>query len=565
MRTRRTIMSSVLALLGASGVAGVAAKISPVSSANTDGPVSSNREALPPAGPPPKVNFAVSDIRRYGLVANTPSAASENTRALIALVSPSGTFDGNLCFANTTGKDIYYFNDIIPFREGIQVDLQGCTLHFSKTGVREDTDCGFIFAMRDFSIANGSIVVDYQMAGGGNNAGNALTFGSRGEDSRYFSPTYDSLLPSPMGNICVHNLRISSTTKGGFGILMFGGLNGVVMENIWIDGNAGSLEFGIYYEFGWATNEPKRELRQTSHAHNMRFSNINISNLDTERGQAFGLTGAYSCWIDGLYVKSAKVLFQCSPGEAAFFRPWVGVDRIGAKRNIALRNVVGTGIAGTAIAVAGASSTAGGYLGVTGNAAIDQTDLIDCSIDGFAIDGADLAGGYGIHSSAEKIDLRNGRITNFSRGLVTTDECTRMTIESVDIFGCKQCGMEIGQQASIWSPPRQKMGSIRNCFIAGNSIAAPGLFAGIELDRCASFVIEGNRFGYEPTHDGVAEATQGFAVRLGTQANNVACRCNHTGGVRAGGTAYVNRSGAGAQGNVIANSSGNSSATGSWR
>jgi hypothetical protein len=338
----------------------------------------------------------------------------------------------------------------------------------------------------------------------------------------------------------------------------------VVMENIWIDGSAGALDFGIYYEFGWATNEPKRELRQTSHAHNMRFSNINISNLNTERGQAFGLTGAYSCWIDGLYVKSAKVLFQCSPGESAFFRPWAGVDRTGAKRNIAVRNVVGVGIAGTAIAIAGASSKAGGYLRVTQSGAAEQTDLIDCSIDGFAIDGANLDGGYGIHSSAEKVDIRNGRITNFSRGLVTTDECTRMTIENVDVFGCKQCGMEIGQQSSIWNPPRQKMGFIRNCFIAGNSIATPGLFAGIELDRCATFIIEGNRFGYEAAHDGIPETTQGFAVRIGVQARNVVCRCNHTGGVHAGGTAFASRSSVTGQGNTVANSSGNTSTAGSW-
>ena len=118
------------------------------------------------------------------------------------------------------------------------------------------------------------------------------------------------------------------------------------------------------------------------------------------------------------------------------------------------------------------------------------------------------------------MDLRNGRITNFSRGIVTTDECTRMTIESVDLFGNGQCGMEIGQQSSIWNPPRQKMGFIRNCFIAGNSVSAPGRFAAIELDACAAFVVEGNRFGYEAAHDGVHETTQGPSVRIGARANS---------------------------------------------
>jgi hypothetical protein len=566
MRTRRTIMSSVFALVGIGGLAGATAKVPAASgtTANSSGATYPRTSAESSAGLIPALTFPPGDVRRYGLVANSPSAATENTRALTALVSPLGAFAGGIWFPNSSGKDIYYLDDIIPFHDGIQIDLQGCTLHFSKTGVRGDTNSGFIFAVRNFSIANGSIVVDYQMGGGGTSAGSALTFGNRGEDSRYFSPTYDSLLPSPMGNIVVRNLRIKSNTKGGTGIFMIGGLNGVVMENIWIDGSAGALENGMYYEFGWATNEPKMVMRQTSHAYNMRFTNINISNINTEHGSAIGFTGAYNCSIDGLYVKSAKSLFLCSPGESAFFRPWAGVDQIGAKRNIAVRNVVGVGIAGTAIAVAGASSKSGGYLRVTENTAIDQTDLVDCSIDGFAIDGANLDGGYGIQSSAEKIDLRNGRITNFRRGLVTTDECTRMTIEGVDIFGCKQCGMEIGQQSSIWNPPRQKMGFIRNCFIAGNSTATPGVFAAIELDRCATFFIEGNRFGYEAAHDGIPETTQGFAIRIGTRANNVVCRCNHTAGVRAGGTAFVNRSGSAAQGNTIENSSGNTSSAGAW-
>lgn len=532
MQSRRSILSGAMTLMGSTAI----------SRAGT--------------------NEAPGNLRGIGLIPNNPAAAHANTVALKSLVDPAGNFTGNLWFPNTTGTDIYYLNDIIPFHDGIRLDLQGCVLHFSKVGAHADTCCGFIFAVRDFSIANGSIVVDYQWAGGGINAGNALTFGNRADYARYFSPLYDSMLPSPMGNITVRNMRISSNTKGGIGIYLIGGLNGVIMENVWLDGRA-MLDYGIYYEFGWATNEPKRELRQTSHAYNMRFSNINISNMNAEHGWAFTLNGAYNCWVDGLYVKTAKVLFACGPGESGFYRPWKGVDQVGAKRNIALRNVVGVGITGTAIDNGGAASKAGGYLGVTQNTAVDETDLIDFSMDGFAIDGANLDGGYGVHSSAEKLDLRNGRITNFSRGVVTTHECTRMTIESVDIFGCRQCGMQIGQDSSIWNPPRAKMGFIRNCFIAGNGVSAPGSFAAVELDLCTAFVIECNRFGYEVAHDGIDETSQGLAVRVGAQSNNVVCRCNHTGGVR-GAVAYVNLSATGAQGNTVQNSSGVSARRGFW-
>ena len=542
MKSRRNVLSAALALTGTAAV---------------------SRSATPPQSAAAVAAHPPGDLREIGLIANDPAAASANTTALKALVDPAGKFRGNLWFPNTTGNDTYFFNDIIPFHDGIGLDLQGCVLHFSKVGVRADTCCGFIFAIRDFSIANGSIVVDYQTGGGGVDAGNALTFGNRDGHARYFSPLYDSMLPTPMGNITVRNLRISSNTKGGIGIYMIGGLNGVIMENVWLDGG-GVLDYGIYYEFGWATSEPRRELRQTSHAYNMRFSNINISNMNAERGSAFTLNGAYNCWIDGLYVKTAKILFGCGPGESGFYRPWKDVDQVGAKRNIALRNVVGVGITGTAITNGGASSKSGGYLSVTQNTARDQTDLIDFSIDGFAIDGANLDGGFGIHSSAEKIDLRNGRITNFTRGVVTTHDCTRMTIDSVDIFGCTGCGMQIGQNSSIWNPPRAKMGVIRNCFIAGNGVSDPGKFAAIELDLCTGFLIECNRFGYEAAHDGIDETNQGFAVRVGSQSHNVVCRCNHIGGVRSGGVAYVNLAGSDARGNSIHNSSGTLNFLGSW-
>jgi hypothetical protein len=548
MSTRRGILSGTLAVASAHALAGI-------DTAASSTAAGANHTRMP---------YFPGDVRGYGIVPNSEAAAPENTRVLKALCEPGGALHGNLSFPNTTGSDVYYLNDIIAFQDGIHVDLQGSTLHFHKVGEKSDTNSGFIFAVRDFSILNGSIIVDYQMGGGATNAGNALTFGNRGADSRYFSPTYDSLLTLPMGNIVVRNLRISSNTKGGSGIFMIGGLNGVIMENVWIEGG-GKLYAGIYYEFGWATSEPKIELRQTSHAYNMRFSNINISNMNSEHGWAFTLNGAYNCWVDGLYVKTSKVLFACGPGESGFYRPWTGIDQVGAKRNITLRNVVGVGITGTAIDNGGASSKAGGYLHVTQNTAAEQTDLIDFCIDGFAIDGANLDGGYGIHSSAEKLDLRNGRISNFSRGVVTTHECTRMTIDSVDVFGCKQSGMQIGQASTIWDPPRQKMGFIRNCFIAGNGTATPGVFAAIELDVCAAFIIEGNRFGYEPSHDGILESTQGPAVRIGARANNVVCRCNHVGTARNAATAFVNSSADASKGNSVEHSSGIATTAGGWR
>lgn len=553
MSTRRSVLSGAVALMGT----GAAAAAPPPHPAGAQPSAATPAEAA--SGVTPKFpEYAPGDVRRYGIVPNDPAAAGANTNALKALVAPAGAFSGTVWFPNTTGKDTYHLNDIVCFHEGIQLDLQGCTLHFSKPGERRDTNAGFIFALRDFSISNGSIVVDYQRGGGGTDAGNALTFGKRGEDGSYFGPIYDSKLPVPMGNITVRNLRITVNTRGGIGILMFGGLNGVILENVWLDGQ-GALDYGIYYEFGWATDEPRRELRQTSHAYNLRFSNINIINVGF---LAVGLTGAYNCWVDGLYVRSSKVVLGCSPGESAFFRPWKGIDQVGAKRNITVCNLVGVDVRGTGIGLAGASSKEGGYLHVTANTPRDQTDLVDFCIDGFALDGGE-SGGFGIQSSAEKMTVRNGHITNFVRGIAATHDCTRMTIDSVDIFSCKEEALQLGQDSSIWNPPRQKMGIVRNCFIAGNSLSRPGVYGAVQIDLCTGFIIEGNRFGYELGHDGVAETTQGPALDLGARARNVVCRCNHIAGLGPGAMAYKNRGNSG-QGNTVEHPSGESSTYGPW-
>jgi hypothetical protein len=94
------------------------------------------------------------DVRHYGIVPNVTAAASANTAALKALVDPAGTFTGALFFPNTTGSEVYYFNDLIAFHDGIHLDLRNSTLSFTKNGVKRDSASGFIHAIRDFVIEN---------------------------------------------------------------------------------------------------------------------------------------------------------------------------------------------------------------------------------------------------------------------------------------------------------------------------------------------------------------------------------------------------------------------------
>jgi hypothetical protein len=559
MNTRRKILSGVLALAGTARPFGASAAAqgtpSPGGMAYPQTAAEAASRVVPNA-----YQYAPGDVRRYGVIANDPNAATTNVRALRALVAPTGTFTGKICFPNASGSDVYYLNDVIPFRDDIHVDLQASTLEFTKDAAATDTNSGFIFAIRNFSIENGSIIVKYNMSAVATSAGSAIHIGNRGTDSTYFSPTYDSLLKSPMGNITIRNVRITSSVVNGNGIEMTGGLVGVIVENVWIDGQS-SLSGGIYYEFGWAT-PGATNLRQTSHAHNMRFSNINVTNLRTKVGAAVTLAGAYNCLIDGLYVSGAAAAFNGTSGESLFYRPWVGVDQVGAKRTIALRNIVAHGLTGTAISLGGAQLAANGYLAARELKAVAETDLGDYSLDGFAVDGT--SGGWGIYTSAAKADIRNGRISGFQRGIVQSDDCTRIIINGVDVLGCTQMGMQFDIGAAIWSPPREKMGEIRNCFIAGNGKQGAGIYPAIELGGCVGFLIENNRIGYELNHDGVAEATQGNAIQLGARCNNVICRDNYVGGIHNNSVAYCNVSTDGAHGNMIQSPGGIATTRGSW-
>jgi hypothetical protein len=474
------------------------------------------------------------DVRRHGVVPNKAEAAAANTAALAALVSPTGGFSGDLVFPNTTGSDVYYFNDMIPFHDGVHIDLMNSTLHFSKIGDARDTNAGFLHAIRDFSIENGSIIVDYTHKAGFN-TGNALSFGARDNDCPLFLNIYDSLLPASMGKIVVRNVHISSNSGGGEGraILMLGGLDGVLLENVTIDGQ-NQLLHGIYYEFGWATNEPKPYMRQTSHAHNFQIRNLEVHGVTSE---GFAANGLYGAAIDGIKVTDSGGVCAFGPGESLFFRPWSGVGDRKSKPHIAIRNAVGESIRNIGVGVTGAVKFSASYLdnppahdNPNGLTAAHQTDLIDFTLDTFSFTGT--PNNYGIFTSAGRAVIRNGTLKGFQRGIVTSQECTKFIIEKVSVLDSTGLGMQIGRPESFHNPPRQVSGIIRNCVVSGSGAANPS--AAIAMGGTQSCVIEGCRFG-----DGTSERTQTQAVAVSADAFEVACRDNFVGGTANNSVAYV--------------------------
>jgi len=515
------------------------------------------------------------DVMQHGVTPNNPAAASTNTASLRALLDPlKAGASGTVIFANTTGRDIYHFDGVVPIRDGTRIDLMGCTLDYTAVVTAKDINSGLFFALRDFVCENGIITVscDTSAATG---SGHAIQIGARGDASSYFT-VWDSHLPTPMANIQLRNLHIvvKNTGKniaGSTAIGILGGVQNLVAENIVIDGG-GTLPSGIYYEFGWATNEAQPSLRQTSHAHNMRFTNIVVKNMSAPNGVALGLVGAFGCTVDGLHVTSGKNAFLGYPGESMFYRPWTSADQAKPKNAITLRNIVAQSLTSSAVVLTGAQKASSSYLSslISGlphpGAESAQTDLADFRIEGFSIANCS---GWGIYTSAGRADIRDGSITGCQRGIVSTDECTKLAVEGVDILGCQEHGMQLDIGVAIWNPPRAKKVTIRSCYIAGNSTSSPGQFAGIEIGgNTDSAIIENCRIGYEKDYAGLPESTQGDAVFVSSsKAANVVCKDNHVGGTAGNGTTAYHSVAAGAaaaNGNTIERATGVTTVAGNW-
>lgn len=479
------------------------------------------------------INFTYREkrARRY-LVPNDPSEATNNATALKALFDPDEAgFRGR--FILDGSEDTYYIDDIIAFREGVTIEGEDNKLLFTKSYESTDDSAGFIYAVKDFVLRNCEIEVDYN-GNPGTAAGNIIKLGNRSATGSRFVVngfTQDALLPEPWGNIQLSNLKLSTNNPAVGCVAMLGGLRDVAMENIRIDGGEVATR-GITYEFGFATNNADPTLRESSHLNNLTLRNIRIEDTNTTSSIALRLAGAYNCSVEGLYINGCQEGVNCTPGEALFYQPWTDTDDVGAKRNMTFRNVVIQGNTGTGMTLNGSSDVSGSYLNAASPALddIDQVDLYDFIVDGFAIDPVSTVG---ITTSGGKVDLRNGVIRGATFSIQMTDECTQFLIENVNIFDTTSTlGMRLNfASGGIFATPRKKTGMIRNCFIAGTGGAAIG------VDHAESITVENCRFGYEMAHDGKAETTQTNAINCGADAHMVA-RDNYVAG-NTGANAYT--------------------------
>lgn len=474
---------------------------------------------------------------RYGILPNNAAFATANTAALRQLASyklHATGWTGKVVFENTTGSDVYYTNDFVDLRAGVSIDLQGCTLQCTKSAATgNENNSGAIMAIRDSVIENGTINLSF--AAGSGTGCTALFLGARGTEGSFYNPFYDAVYLAAtgrtLGNITVRNMYITTNGPGLRCISALGGLQDVLFENVWTEGQ--SVADGFYAEYGFATDGGGVSTsRQSSHGNNIRFVNFKATNLLTT-GVAIGYNGAYAVSIQGLRViGQAASAYSFGFGEAYYYQPWTGQDGSQSnRRTVTIRDVIAKNLLGSGgiIQGAGTSSVAGGYLSTVINALGTpalykaQSDMVSATIDGFAMNGTSAGNAFQI-IGAERVEICNGRAVGFGHAVNFTAEVTQYNIHDCTFLDSTGTAVQIGAGFPVWSPARFSVGRIDNCFIAGSTGAALSLLL---TDSC---MISNNRFGYETAHDGQAETTQTSAVVAGATCAGVVCESNNVGG-----------------------------------
>lgn len=481
--------------------------------------------------------YPYGNVLRYGIVPNSSGAAAANTTILVALVNASiaNGPTGVISFPNTGGAspDTYYFGSGAPaqIRDGITLDLNGCILNFSGSFNAALNTFGFLTAIRDVTIQNGSIVVNYNGTGGVNN-GSAIRIGSR---SGYGFGTFttgifdqDDLVANSkplQGGVTLRNLRIKSNNPLAHIILAVGGLRNLNVDNVWLDGQGVCTYNGFYYEFGWSSTNgaPGTESSWTSsHMTASSFRRMVISNLAIGgTSQGFGANGAYGCTLEDVNIITADQGVVFGSGEALFYRPWAldgTTQRIWNLRDIRIGNCA------LGVVLGGAGAVGGGYLSAVINALAvpaqyqAQTDFLNYVLDGFSINSPGV-NGTAIIATGAQVSILNGACNG--GGINLGGECIHSTIENVQVFSAAgPNSIRFNSPGPIWSPARPQFTSIKNCKVTG------GTGVGIALANCQSAMIENNQIGANALYDVAAEATMTNAVNIAATSFGVKCRNN---------------------------------------
>lgn len=403
-------------------------------------------------------------VINYGVVADDATARTANTTILRQLISTVA--NGGSALLQFRGKVLFplggtvYLNGVLALRDGMELELNGCTLDFAKTESTAENAAGFIYMRRDCAVRNGYINVDYVSTVA--DRGNVIKINARYSDTdqapgNYFlnnfeedqaaggtgtGPNGTGIMQYMPGLIELSNLRIKTNNPQAAIVQIFGGVKMLLIHEVQLDGQ-GVAPYGFDYEFGGATDEVLNQNEKSSHGRNFVFRNIEVKNLDTTTpdGAAIGLRGAYNVLIENLFANSVHGVINIGPGEAENYNPGTE-DTTGVKFNNLIRNVVGQSVAGDAFVFDGNSQWTGylSPLAIQTQANVEglTTGLVKVAMENFRASGTD--NGVGVSTSAGRTILKHGRITGFHNGVF--DSGTRdLHAEDLEILSSTSYGV----------------------------------------------------------------------------------------------------------------------------
>jgi hypothetical protein len=508
------------------------------------------------------LQYPYGDLRRFGIVANDLSAATNNSTYFAALTSPTVAGPvGDFYLPNVTGSDIYHFNKFVDVRPGIRIYLLGSEMRCTKTfSAGTDNGRGFLNFLRDGGIVGPGIVRLDCDTTGGDGAGAVIRVGSRtGRPyGQWTAGVFDKtdLIDqglAPMGNLDFIGLTIKSNNPAVSMLEAFGGLVGWRMINVTFDG-LGLAPAGPLYEFGFATKNGSVDDEDwtSSHATQVVWENIVAKNFSGAAGWSSGeMTGVWDAEVVNFTGLDSQYGFSFRPGEALYYRPWTPHGTTG-KRHLRMR---GMRIfdCDNGLQLKGAESSSGGYLAAEGLTEAQQVDLMKFSLDGFEIKGNGTTGSGLIVSGP--CDASNGSVVDFFNNLVIGDECVQFKFSNCDFVDAADIGVRGNFGDKIFATARKKIGTIEQCFIAGS------VGVGLSLGNTSSVHVKNCRFGHSTAFNGLTESDQTHSVGLASTANGCVLESNHSTIKAGGGGVSYDSAGTSDRGNNIVNPQGDVTST----